>query len=165
MIDDYKIIIGLVTLFSFGLDYYTKYCLVHPLKLVQAYVQVNAFKNITSATIFFVLPFKGFLFVLVIGFAVLLISFKIFSSILVWLTCLSIFTYCIYYIGYVYPIMRRMSSWDLKNPQKKWDEIYIRWEKANNIQFYLSLLCTILILSVIVVQDFLRLKNLWIALG
>ncbi len=53
----------------------------------------------------------------------------------------------LYFIGYLYPKVRRIIHWDLKNPTEKWDELYRNFNLASQNFFYLTATNFLLALS------------------
>ncbi len=59
-------------------------------------------------------------------------------SILWWLSFfVSIFN-ALFFVSYLYPKMKRIIYWDLKNPVEKWDELYKNFNNASKLLVIIS---------------------------
>jgi hypothetical protein len=87
---------------------------------------------VLSWAIFSVSPVKSLVTILPLITVLLVILFQVKISLLWWIGLFLQFAYGVYYIGYIYPKMRRFANWDLKNPTTKWETLYTSFAKANS---------------------------------
>lgn len=125
--------ITFLSLFSFGIDYFSVISFERGSKLVPSSARIITFKSVLGWAIFSVSPVKSLTTVLPLIAVLFVILFQIEISILWWIGLFVQFVYGVYYIGYIYPKMRRFANWDLKNPAAKWEKLYTTFAKANSI--------------------------------
>ncbi len=145
---DFLTFITLLSIFSFGIDYYAIISFERGSKLVPSSSRAVIFKSALGWAIYSVSPVKSAVTVLPLIAISLIIFFQMKISLLWWLGLFLQFGYGVYFIGYIYPKMRRFANWDLRNPIVKWETLYTSFAKANSfLLIFGSLVCIILCLA------------------
>ncbi|MBM4176684.1 MAG: hypothetical protein FJ213_11015 [Ignavibacteria bacterium] len=142
---DFFALITILSIFSLGIDYFAVISFERGSKLVPSSSRAVTFKSVLGWAIYSVSPVKSAVTVLPLIAISFIIFFQMEISLLWWIGLFLQFGYGIYFVGYIYPKMRRFANWDLRNPIAKWESLYSTFAKANSFLLIFGTLVSILL--------------------
>ena len=144
MEDTFFKLITIFTALLFGFDYFFVSVFNKGLIFVPVVSKQITMKFVLSALLITSITFRIF----ILMFVILSIAFSLLNSInlelLVWLSLFIQIFYHIYFVGYLFPKVRRIIYWDYKNPISKWESLYQNYLKASNYLLAVSIITLIL---------------------
>lgn len=141
----FYILFIVISVFSFGYDYFFNNAFNKGLIFSPIQKKQLTMKFVLSAALKVLLPLKLFLIVaaLIFVFIILLLQLKI--SILWWISLIVCIFNGVYFVGYLYPKIKRIIHWDIKNPINKWESLYKSYNQSSKILVIISLINSVLI--------------------
>lgn len=145
-INYFFIFILIISSFSLGYDSYYYYAFSKGIIYSPSQHKQIPMKFILSASLKTFLFIKGIMILSPLVFILIILLLKIKISILWWLSLfVSIFN-GLFFVGYMYPKIKRVIYWDIKNPIEKWDKLYLSYNQSSKNLFIISLFNFFLIL-------------------
>lgn len=146
---NFNLIILVVSLIALGYDYflfvYFKGLMFSPIN-----VQQISLKFILSASLHYFLIIRLILILLPSIVIIFVLLLKIKLNIFNWFSLFVKMFYGLYFLTYVLPKTKRLYQWDIKNPIRKWKELYNNYLIATEILLLISLVNAILALIVMI---------------
>ncbi len=127
-----------VVSFSFGYELFFNNVFIKGMIFSPSHQKQVPMKFVLSASLNIFLPFKILIMIITLAMIFMVLVAQIQISILWWLSFfVSIFN-ALFFVSYLYPKMKRIIYWDLKNPVEKWDELYKNFNSASKLLVIIS---------------------------
>ncbi len=127
-----------VVSFSFGYELFFNNVFIKGMIFSPSHQKQVPMKFVLSASLNIFLPFKILIMIIALAMIFMVLVAQIQISILWWLSFfVSIFN-ALFFVSYLYPKMKRIIYWDLKNPVEKWDELYKNFNSASKLLVIIS---------------------------
>ncbi len=124
--------------FSFGYELFFNNVFIKGMIFSPSHQKQVPMKFVLSASLNIFLPFKILIMIITLAMIFMVLVAQIQISILWWLSFfVSIFN-ALFFVSYLYPKMKRIIYWDLKNPVEKWDELYKNFNSASKLLVIIS---------------------------
>lgn len=132
------LILLVISSISTGYDYFFVQVFKKGLEFLPADKKIITNKFVLAASVKYFLPVRILLIVIPLGIIFYILIKQINIKIHWWIVLFVMMFYGLYYIGYLFPKVRRIFHWDLKNPQTKWEELYKSYEVSCKLLLIIS---------------------------
>ncbi len=144
--DYFYIFILVVSTFSLGFDFFYNNSFNKGMIYSLSSQKQIPMKFVLSASLKTFLFVKILLIVAPLAFILIILLLQLRISILYWISLFVCIFNGMYFIGYLYPKIKRMIHWDIKNPIHKWESLYKSYNQSSEILLIISLINFIIIL-------------------
>lgn len=139
--------IFLLTISAFSLGYENYYYSAFVKGIIYSPSQQKQvpIKFILSASLKIFLLIKGILILSPLIFILIVLLLQLKISILWWMSLFVSFFNGLFFVSYLYPKIKRIIYWDIKNPVEKWDKLYLSFNQSSKNLLLISLFNFLLI--------------------